>query len=147
EPERGFEIGRPAREDRPGRATHQTGRRAQPPRRTDAARPRPPSRPTGHPPRGRPRTAARPPRRARSRAPGRAMGEGDARVGLEPRLAAVASTHEPRLLRVDASEPADPAQTPTLDEAGPQTRTGPALSHSPSKGAARSVSTRVTGPA
>jgi hypothetical protein len=75
------------------------------------------------------------------------MGEGDARVGLEPRLAAVASTHEPRRLRVDASEPADPAQTPTLDEAGPQTRTGPALSHSPSKGAARSVSTRATGPA
>ena len=52
-------------------------------------------------------------------APGRAMGEGDARLGLEPRLAAVESTHRPRRLRADASESADPAQTPALDEAGP----------------------------
>ena len=92
QPERGLPVGRPAREDRPRRAAHQPCRRAQPARRTDAPRPRPPSRRTGHPPRGRPRTAARPPRRARPQAARRTMGEGDARLGLKSRLAALKHT-------------------------------------------------------
>jgi hypothetical protein len=72
-------------------------------RRTDAAGPRPPSRRTGHPPRGRPRAAARPPGRARSQTLGRAVGDGDARLGLQPRLAALESTDRARRFRVDGA--------------------------------------------
>jgi hypothetical protein len=46
------------------------------------------------------------------------MGEGDARVGLEPRLAAVESTHEPRRLRVDASEFGGPRSNSRLGRSG-----------------------------
>ena len=61
QPERSLEIGRPARDGRPGPAHYKPGRPAQPARRTDARRPRPATRRTGHTPRGGPRTAARPP--------------------------------------------------------------------------------------
>ena len=44
------------------------------------------------------------------------MGEGDARVGLEPRLAAVESTHRAASPSRRLAESADPAQTPALDD-------------------------------
>src|ERR1035441_7445399 len=76
----------------------------------------PPARRAGPPPRGRPPAAARPPERARSEAPGRAVGEGDARLGLQSRLAAVDSTGGPRRLRVDPSASADAAHTAASEE-------------------------------
>jgi hypothetical protein len=56
------------------------------------AEPPPPSGCTGHPPRRRPQAAVRPPERARSETPGRAVGESNARRGLQSRLAPVSST-------------------------------------------------------
>ena len=83
--------------------------------RRGAAGPRPPSRRTGHPPRGRTPAAARSPGRARSETLGRAVGEGDARLDLQSRLAAVATADRPRRSRVDASASADAAHAPALE--------------------------------
>jgi hypothetical protein len=58
-----------------------------------------------------------PPGRARSQTPGRAMGEGNARLGLKPRLAALDRTDASRRFRVHASKSADPAHAPALDDA------------------------------
>ena len=44
------------------------------------------------------------------------MGESDARLGHQPRLAALESTHRPHRFPVDANESANPAHAPAFDE-------------------------------